>query len=213
MSKECKCEKVCECAKEEKFYLGVNDLIYYRAHYDVFNKEVVLKEDEEIRANAIDTGDCKKTDPFHYRFFAKKFVNDPMLAALNAWAEDSKESNNPEARKWFMENVRYCKENSCFYVDEYITLGVELPPKACQWEKFFKGEYEFRVVRHEIQVLQTVMPKIDLNTIGKGIGFDTKIKEMPDPVIEEKFSIDEDMASAWSIRYKLNEIPIEQFKM
>lgn len=213
MSKECKCGKNCECAKEEKFYLGVNDQIYYRAHYDVFNKEVVLKEDEEIRANAIDVGDCKETDPFHVRFFAKKFVNDPMLAALNAWAEDSRESNNPETRKWFMENVRYCKENSCFYIDEYLTLGVELPPKACQWEKFFKGEYEFLVVRHEIQVLRTVMPKIDLNTIGKGIGFDTKVKEMPDPVIEEKISLDEDMVNTWSIRYKLNEIPIERFKM
>lgn len=223
MNENCKCNSKkahehgsCMCGRnsnshigyvdtKERFFIAVDDITYFKAHYDTFHKEVVLTEDEDYRE-----GNSFKN--YHYRNFGEKFVNDPMIAALNAIAINSKESNNPEFREWFIDNIRYCKESNCFYIDEYLTLGVNLPPKACQWEHFFEGKYEFICVRHEIQVLETFIPKINLNSISKGIGFNKVIKELPDPRIESLIQIGDETDESFSLRYKLKDLPIEQFK-
>lgn len=204
MSKNCKCNGKCESQMmdENKFYLGVNDITMYRARYDVFEKEVVLSEDESYRSEG-------NYDPYHYREFTSKFVEDPMIAIINAIAVDSRESNDPKFRKWVMENLRYSKDSECFYIDQYLTLGVELPPKECQWEKFFAGEYEFICIRHEIQILQTILPKIDLKTLSKGIGYDMPIKEIPEPMIEETYHPDECFLTRFNFRYKVKDLPIK----
>lgn len=207
---KCTCEKKSNhrnetCHQENMFFLGIDDITYFKAHYDVFNKEVVLTEDEDYRED----GAFKN---YHYRNFSEKFVNDPMVAALNAIAINSKESNNPNFRRWFMDNIRYCKESKCFYIDEYLTLGVNLPPKACQWKQFFEGKYEFICVRHEIQVLQTIIPKINLNSISQGIGLIEEIKEIAEPKIESIIQIGDKVDETFSLRYKLEDLPIDKFK-
>lgn len=207
MSEKCGCKNhECACKNDNKFFIGVNDITYFKAHYDVFNKEVVLTENEDYREE-------NDFNDYHVRVFGNKFVNDPMLAVLNAIAFNSKESNDPEYRKWFMENVRYCKESKCFYIDEYLTLGVELPPKQCQWEMFFKGEYEFICVRNEIQVLETRIANFDLNTMAKSLNFNQCIEQLPDPKIEDVYEIGPNAFASWSFRYKLEDLPIKKFKI
>jgi hypothetical protein len=211
MSKNCKCkenEGLCKCKHEssrDKFYIGVDDVTQWRVHYDVYNKEVIFEEDPTC-------ADMNQNSEYHWRLFGNKFVNDPLLAVMNVYSEDSRESNDPAFRRQFMENVRFCKENDCFYIDEFLTLGVELPPKQCQWDKFFAGEYEFICVRHEIQALETSVPKYNLKTIAKGIGFDEEVLTVPDAKFEERFSIDENCTDSFALRYSIEDLPVNKFK-
>lgn len=211
MSKNCKCKEnkgLCQCKHEvshNEFYIGIDDITQWRVHYDVYNKEVIFEEDPTCADVNPDAG-------YHWRIFGNKFVNDPLLAVMNVYSKDSKESNDPEFRRWFMENVRFCKENDCFYIDEFLTLGVELPPKQCQWDKFFAGEYEFICVRHEIQALETFVPKYNLKTLAKGIGFDEKVLTVPDAKFVERFSIDESCNDSFALRYSIEDLPVKKFK-
>lgn len=212
MSKKCECGKKCKRTSQDgqdnlndikNYYIGVDDLTFYKAHYDVFTKEVVLTPDEEQ-----DT----------IREFGQKFVDDPMIAMLNVFTTSSKESNDPEVREFFGENLVYAPDHGCFFLDVYLTKGCELPPKECQWERFFKGEYEFILVRHELQALETNLPRIYLSSMGKSIGYNKPIEEIESIKIEESYNLSEDTDEIHPIenyevkyRYPVNKLKIQKF--
>jgi len=125
-----------------KFYFAVDDQTYLKA--TVVNGKVEFVEDEDFSKNKYG---------FNNRVITERFVNDPKLAVINVILPNHRESNDPEKRDYIKNNIKYNKEAKCWVFDEYLTLGTEQWPKACQMEKFLEGEYTFNVIRHEIQVL------------------------------------------------------------
>lgn len=128
--------------EEKKFYFAVNDQTYFKAK--MINGKIEFVEDEDFTKNKYG---------FNNRVITERFVNDPKLAVINAIIPNHRESNDPEKREYIKNNIKYNKEEKCWIFDEYLTLGTEQWPKACQMEKFLAGEYTFNVIRHEIQVL------------------------------------------------------------
>lgn len=189
----------------EKYYMGVADVTWYKVHFDVFSKEIVMTENEECKCS-------KQYDDFHERYFSKKFVNDPMKAIFHAYCENGRLTNNPEFQKYFFEKLYYSPTTKCFYIDEYLTTGSGLPPKECQWKEFFNGKYEFDMVRTEMQALETSIAKVDPKSCNLFFGQTKPIDILPDEKVAETFDVDEnnDEIFQWEIRYKLKNLKKEK---
>jgi hypothetical protein len=142
-------------SNEKKFYFAVDDVVRLRA------KRVngVIEFSEDPNSWEVDK------NGFHYRNVSYKFVDSPKKALLNILLLNSRDSNDPEMCKHVISNVKYDEKENCFKWDEYLTLGTEKWPKACQWEHFESGEYTFKVVRHEVQILVSEVPEIDVNEV------------------------------------------------
>jgi len=148
--KNCKCgekteanlAKPVECTN---FYLGVDDVTMFRGKKDDMKQ----------------VGDS-------VRFFTEKFHKDPKRAAelvffnqLVLYTEkDRSFAYDPKFKEDFWKKVHYDAKQKTYIYEEYLTIGTRLPPKPCQMEHFYRGEYEFIKLRHEIQVLKTELVKV-----------------------------------------------------
>jgi hypothetical protein len=142
-------------SNEKKFYFAVDDVVRLRA------KRVngVIEFSEDPNSWEVDK------NGFHYRNVSYKFVDSPKKALLNILLLNSRDSNNEEMCKKVLSEIVFNEKEKCFKWDEYLTLGTEKWPKACQWEQFEKGEYTFYVDRHEVQILTTELAEFDINEI------------------------------------------------
>ncbi len=143
--------------EKKKFYFAIDDIQYLRAKK--VNGKIEFTNDEEFWE--------PDKNGYHYRGVSNKFVDSPKKALLNILLLNSRESNNPEKVAHVLANTTYDAAENCFKWDEYLTLGTEQWPKACQWEHFESGEYTFKVIRHEVQILTSEVPEIDAKEILK----------------------------------------------
>lgn len=141
--------------EKKKFYFAIDDILCLNAKK--VNGKIEFTKDEEFWET--------NKNGYHYREVSRKFVDSPKKALLNILLLNSRDSNDPEMCKHVISNVKYDEKENCFKWDEYLTLGTEKWPKACQWEHFESGEYTFKVVRHEVQILISEVPEIDVNEI------------------------------------------------
>lgn len=177
MCENCKCEKKESDGLQQKantigkrgrnFYFAVDDITFYRAHYDKFEENDILNLIEEY-------GTVRPNHDYHFRDMNNRFdsnVHEALIRALLNAIHNSSGFNletnqysgmsEKEALKIACEEVYFNPETGCFIWDEYLTIGTEQRPKDCQFERYFNGDYEFILCRHEIQVLQTLIPKFD----------------------------------------------------
>lgn len=128
----------------EKFFVSVDDVTFYSAKYDVEKQEIIFTREDPHP---------KKYD---YRVMADKFSKDIPTAIHRVLCENSyEEMENSEFAEFISENLTYDKNKNAYILKEFITLGTMQPPKQCQWDEFYKGNYKFNVISHEIQVFET----------------------------------------------------------
>lgn len=141
--------------EKKKFYFAIDDVKCLCAKK--VNGVIEFTENEEY-------WELDKNG-YHYREVSRKFVDSPKKALLNILLPSSRDSNDPVKCKEVLSKVTFDEKENCFKWDEYLTLGTEKWPKACQWEHFETGEYTFNVLRHEVQILTSEVPELNVNEI------------------------------------------------
>lgn len=144
---------------ENKFFVSVNDVRHLFARYNVNSRQIMFYEDVEPQyPNEIQEPieDTSKIRP-NYRIMSERFSKDIPTAIVRVIADNSYETmQDPEFVKFIKENIQFDETKNAYILYEYFTLGSVKEPKQCQWDEFYKGNYTFNVIMHEVQVFETV---------------------------------------------------------
>lgn len=160
VSKKKKAEEVM-MGSDGSYYLAINDVTIYLAHYDVFNKKIVYRREKPNYFEYADTTTEWKKTREDYRAFNPRFVRSIKEAFILAIREMTDNLTDEEIdMEKILNEVKFDVESNCFNWDEYLTLGTNKPPKECQWKMFYEGKYEFRCYKYEIQIVKTEIPII-----------------------------------------------------